>query len=155
MYFAVLTFKYLKNRPHNVPENFPAEVRGLGNSTTLPSGEGWVLMTGEELQDLLTFEQTTFDKWKAEEQTKTAYNLHYIEEFVSGLKSKASWYKTKDQDGNYIDKVRDIVYIYEDNVLLSAIESVYSLDGYATVTKTIDYKTDSSEATKKYIEEIN
>jgi hypothetical protein len=48
MYIAVKLYQSISNKPAGVPDAWPAETITLGESTTLPDGDGWILMTEEE-----------------------------------------------------------------------------------------------------------
>ena len=46
---AVKLFSHVADAPVGIPVNWPAETVDLGESTALPEGEGWILMTESEL----------------------------------------------------------------------------------------------------------
>lgn len=61
---AVLTYEFVTTKPANIPDEWPAEVRELGEGTTLP-GEDWVLMTTAELVSHKATHQSAFNTWLA------------------------------------------------------------------------------------------
>ena len=48
MNIAVKLYQSVTNKPEGMPDAWPAETVTLGESTTLPDGDGWILMTEEE-----------------------------------------------------------------------------------------------------------
>ncbi len=63
MNLAVLTFEHADN-PKGVPNAWPAEVKELGEGTSLPDNN-WLLMTSVEYTAYIALHQASFDAWLA------------------------------------------------------------------------------------------
>lgn len=64
MNLAILKYQYVPYAPSGIPADWPAEVRELGESTTLP-GESWVLMTTEEYAAYRAARLSSYNTWEA------------------------------------------------------------------------------------------
>ena len=73
MNLAILLYQYTDN-PKGVPADWPAEVIPLGNSTTLPSGNGWQLMTEEEYITYKATHLSTYNTWESTQPTTLPYS---------------------------------------------------------------------------------
>lgn len=63
---AVKTYEFVTSKPAGIPDEWPAEVRELGESTTLPDESGeWVLMTREEFNEYKDEHQSAYETWSA------------------------------------------------------------------------------------------
>lgn len=62
MNFAILKYQYVTDKPEDIPDEWIAEIRELGESTALP-GENWLLMTAEELDSHKVTHQAIYDTW--------------------------------------------------------------------------------------------
>lgn len=67
MNLAVKKYQDVSYQPEGMPDEWPAEVIELGESTTLPAGDGWVLMTTQELADHRAEYQEDYDTWWAQQ----------------------------------------------------------------------------------------
>ncbi|MEM4379134.1 MAG: hypothetical protein QXL01_00405 [Thermoplasmatales archaeon] len=63
MNLAVLTYEFVTDKPAGIPNEWPAEVRELGESTELP-GENWVLMTVQQLHDYQDLHRNSYNQWE-------------------------------------------------------------------------------------------
>lgn len=129
MNLAMKTYKYTDNLD-GIPENWPSEIIELNESTTLPEGDGWVLMTEEEYQSYLTEHQAEYDTWKASFNSEALPQNYKIDEYTqSGRLLKISWYAQKDENDNFSGLAKEIIYEYDDTIVLSVTEIVYDGNG--------------------------
>ena len=59
------------HKPDGIPDVWPAEVRELGSSTTLP-GEDWILMTTSDYAAYIAANKSTYDAWLTSIQAANA-----------------------------------------------------------------------------------
>lgn len=52
------------NNPNGIPSSWPSETVSLGESTQLPSGEGWILMTEEEYNNYILENISAYREWE-------------------------------------------------------------------------------------------
>lgn len=77
MNVAVLKYQFVTDKPLNIPDAWPAEVRELGTGTELPS-EDWVLMTIEEYNTYLADNQAAYDTWESGVIAMNAYSSEAV-----------------------------------------------------------------------------
>lgn len=63
MNLAVLLYAYVVDKPIGMPDNWPCEVRELGEGVTVP-GPNWQLMTSEQLQSWKNLHNASYEAWR-------------------------------------------------------------------------------------------
>lgn len=59
---AILKYQFISDKPENIPAEWPAETKELGEGTTLP-GENWILMTEAEFTAHKVTYQSAYDSY--------------------------------------------------------------------------------------------
>jgi len=94
MKLIVLKYKYVENAPEDMPLEWPAEVREVGDNDSAP-GNDWIIMTNGEYQTYLSTYQEAYDEWFSQQ------NL----DMIIGIPSSCTDKGTKGQfshDANYL-----------------------------------------------------
>lgn len=72
MNLAVRLWSDMPSNPESIPGEWPAEVKELGEGTTLPTQGTWQLMNCEELAAYKGTHQSVYDAWKAAKDFQSA-----------------------------------------------------------------------------------
>jgi hypothetical protein len=158
MDLAVLTYQYVDN-PTDIPDVWPAEVVELNTGVPFPPDgrEGWLRMSQSEYSTYIQTYQSDYDAWAAAhilDPTPALGENYRVGEYnTSNQLSTETWYRDKEDTGNYSVKVKEIIYTYQDNYLLQTETNYYTLGGEIYATESSKFYTDS-ESKKTYMEKL-
>lgn len=91
MNLAVKTYQYMTEKLAGIPDAWPADVRELGDDSTLPDQSGqWMLMTLAEFNAYKDAHQSDYDTWNA----ANAVNKQIAAARTGAIKRRSSWGET-------------------------------------------------------------
>lgn len=146
MNLAVIKFLYNPDKPEGMPDNWIWEVRELGESTELPEGAGWQLMSLSEYNLHISNYQTEYDQYLNSINIGEPLKENFKEEeYDNGLIQNIIWYQNKDESDNLINKAREVTYVYIEINLKETIDQIFDINGRVINTITTKYYTENNK----------